>query len=98
VFAIGTFWRIPRLIADCPHGPATSDDCRVQRLTEHVLRAFAAGPAGLRHPSKPNLEALGIRPGYLRGGRPDDDPVTTSSPPSSTTSAGPTPTTGGDGN
>jgi hypothetical protein len=79
VFAIGTFWLIPRLIADCPDGPATSPDCRVQRLTENVLRAFSEGPAGLRYPSRRNLEALGIRPGYLQGGRTDDDSTATSS-------------------
>ncbi|WP_334144034.1 N,N-dimethylformamidase beta subunit family domain-containing protein [Rhabdothermincola sp.] len=88
VFAIGTFWLIPRLIPECPAGPSSSPDCRVQRLTENVLRAFARGPAGNDHPSTNNLASLGIRPGYLRGGR-----AASQRPPasSSTTSSSTTP-------
>ncbi len=32
----------------------------VMRVTVNLLRAFAAGPAGVRHPSEPNTEALGL--------------------------------------
>jgi hypothetical protein len=33
---------------------------RAVRITENVLRQFAHGPAGRRHPSKPNLGRFGI--------------------------------------
>jgi hypothetical protein len=68
VFAVGTFWLIPRLITDCPDGPVTPE-CRVRRMTENILRAFADGPVGARHPSRNNLAELGIAPGYLSGAR-----------------------------
>lgn len=57
VFATGTNWWISRL------GPACApDDCidsKVVRITENVLRAFAAGPAGQAHPSVSNINSLG---------------------------------------
>ncbi len=34
-------------------------------MVTNVLHAFAAGPVGLAHPSRPNLAELGITPGYL---------------------------------
>ncbi len=37
----------------------------VRRITLNLLRAFAAGPAGLAHPSVPNLKHLDLRPSGL---------------------------------
>jgi hypothetical protein len=113
VFAVGTFWLIPRLIVECPAperrgaddaperrgaddaperrgaddapGP-TTPDCRVQRMTENILRAFAEGPVGERHPSRNNLAELGIVPGYTAGPRADDHEEPTSTTRRSTTS------------
>lgn len=65
VFATGTLWWVPHLATQCVPGPPTSVDCRMQRITENVLRAFAAGPAGLEHPSRPNLTEVGIRAGVM---------------------------------
>lgn len=60
VFAVGTFWWIPPLKADCPDGPETSSDCKIQKVVENILRSFALGPNGERHPSVNNLAKLGI--------------------------------------
>lgn len=84
VFAAGTFWLIPRLIEDCPDGP-TTPECRVQRMTENILRAFAEGPVGARHPSRNNLAELGITPGSRSGTRSGADRETTSTTRSSST-------------
>ena len=45
----------------CGH-PVDEATCnhRAVRITENVLRQFAHGPAGRRHPSKPNLGRFGI--------------------------------------
>jgi hypothetical protein len=42
--------------------PVKTDTCSraVRVVTMNVLKAFALGPAGLRHPSKPNLGRFGI--------------------------------------
>ena len=58
VFSAGTFWLIPPLDDACEPGSAT---CQIQGMVTNVLRTFAAGPAGLTHPSEPNLDELGIR-------------------------------------
>jgi hypothetical protein len=50
VFASGSEWDC-RLYDGCPAGPRGADRV-VQRITENVLRAFAAGPAGRTHPSR----------------------------------------------
>jgi hypothetical protein len=65
VFATGTLWWVPHLATPCPAGAPTSVDCRKQRITENLLRAFAAGPAGVAHPSRPNLSEVGIRAGTM---------------------------------
>ena len=66
VFATGTLWWIrPHLLVNCRDQPRDRWECQVQRITENVLRAFAEGPAGLDHPSEPNLAELGIAPGYV---------------------------------
>ncbi|MDP9335331.1 MAG: hypothetical protein M3Q30_18775 [Actinomycetota bacterium] len=50
VFAAGAQWDC-RLYDGCPSGPRGPDRV-VQRITENVLRAFAAGPAGKTHQSR----------------------------------------------
>jgi hypothetical protein len=87
VFAVGTFWFIPPLKTDCPDGPAGGSDCQIQRIVENVLRTFAGGPAGKRHPSVNNLAELGIRPGAGRSpSRNEPSRTTTTRPaPRSTT-------------
>lgn len=59
VFTAGTFGWSPRMITDCPAG-STAPDCKLQIVTENILRAFAAGPAGSAHPSVSNLSRFGI--------------------------------------
>lgn len=39
----------------------TRCDRQAVRITANILRMFAKGPAGIDHPSKPNLERFGIR-------------------------------------
>jgi hypothetical protein len=50
VFATGAPWNC-KLYDGCPSG-TSRPDTTVQRITENVLRAFAAGPAGRAHPSQ----------------------------------------------
>lgn len=42
--------------------PVADDTCdvRAERITQNVLSAFAEGPAGIDHPSVPNVAAFGI--------------------------------------
>jgi hypothetical protein len=80
VFSAGTFGWEPLLDADCPDGPPTTDECRIVKVTENILRAFSEGPAGASHPSRSNLAELGIpapRPGS-----------TTTVPPGSASASG----------
>jgi hypothetical protein len=49
VFATGAPWDC-KLYDGCPSGTSRADK-HVQRITENVLRAFAAGPAGKSHPT-----------------------------------------------
>jgi hypothetical protein len=74
VFAAGTFGWSPLMDDPCPDGPV-SVRCKLVRVTENILRAFAAGPAGAAHPSVSNLAALGI---------PRPRPATTSTTSSTT--------------
>jgi hypothetical protein len=60
VFSAGSIW-FERHVA--PGGKGT--DAQIAGMVTNVLQAFAVGPAGLTHPARPNLEALGIRKGYL---------------------------------
>lgn len=57
VFNTGTMRWVESLKGDGAHGmpPATARFTR--RLTENLLRAFAEGPAGHRHPARDNLTA-----------------------------------------
>jgi hypothetical protein len=43
--------------------PQESTRCsrRAIRITANILRVFAAGPAGIDHPSRPNLSRFGVR-------------------------------------
>jgi hypothetical protein len=96
VFATGTFWWIPPLKTDCPGGPSSSTDCQIQKVVENVLRDFATGPAGERHPSVNNLAQFGIKPGYTaRIAPPEEDtpsapPVTAPKKSTTTTTGAPT--------
>jgi hypothetical protein len=96
---VGTFWFIQPLKSECPDGPTTSSDCQIQKIVENVLRAFALGPNGERHPSVSNLAELGIRKGYVGqvGGSDEDAPRSTTTVPkkrsTTTTSVRPAPTT-----
>ncbi len=60
VFSAGTFGWSPLMDEACPEGVATSPPCRLQKVTENLLDAFAAGPAGAAHPSVNNLSRFGI--------------------------------------
>jgi hypothetical protein len=65
VFATGTFGWEPLLGAPCPQDPkATPIDCAARQATANVLEAFQAAPAGVAHPSRSNLTALGIHAGH----------------------------------
>jgi hypothetical protein len=57
VFATGTNWWISRLGPACP--PNDCVDEKIVHITENVLRAFAAGPAGQQHPSIANAAQVG---------------------------------------
>lgn len=59
VFTAGTFGWSPRMITPCPPG-STDPVCKLQIVTENLLRAFAAGPAGAAHPSVSNLARFSI--------------------------------------
>ena len=58
VFASGTNAWICKLRSGCPADPPGQRDDRIRRITENVLRVFAAGPAGVTHPSRPNYSEL----------------------------------------
>jgi len=60
VFATGTIWWICEISAICPQDHRPAPDPRILKITENVLRAFAEGPAGQKHPSQNNLAVLGI--------------------------------------
>lgn len=63
VFASGTLWWIgEHLLYD---GVSEGVPYVLQKATENILRTFAEGPAGERHPSQSNLDDLGIRAGYI---------------------------------
>ena len=60
VFTAATFGWSPRLLDACPTGPPTTPICKLQKVTENILNAFAEGPAGVKHPSVSNLAKFGI--------------------------------------
>jgi hypothetical protein len=51
---------IPLLTCQPPQ-ETTRCDRRAVRITTNILHMFAAGPAGIDHPSRPNLARFGIR-------------------------------------
>ena len=91
VFSAGTFGWAPLMDGDCPEDPPTSVRCKLIKVTENILTAFVAGPAGAAHPSESNLAMFGI---------PLPRPTTTLTSPPSTLAptAGPSssPSTAGD--
>ncbi len=60
VFASGTINWDCAISRFCSHAPDAGSDRIVQRVTENLLRAFAAGPAGRAHPAVDNLTRLRI--------------------------------------
>ena len=66
VLATGTFRWEPHLGQACKDDAIVGVDCQIRKATLNILAAFAAGPAGIAHPSKNNLAKLGIRAGYVR--------------------------------
>jgi len=62
VFATGTNWWISHLVAPCTDAGETRSTCphddEAVRITENVLAAFGAGPAGQAHPVEPNAKRL----------------------------------------
>ena len=66
VFASGTMrWVCAMRGPACGHGLTWAAERFVDRATENLLRAFAAGPAGLVHPAHDNLAQ--VRPLYISG-------------------------------
>ncbi|WP_157367909.1 N,N-dimethylformamidase beta subunit family domain-containing protein [Alloactinosynnema sp. L-07] len=64
VFSAGTQYWICALSAQCGHsGGDPVAHQAISAITERMLRAFAAGPAGATHPAVDNLAALGIAGG-----------------------------------
>ena len=68
VFAVGTFEWVKQLGPDTSmRAPSVADpQAALQRVTQNVLQAMSAGPAGTTHPAQRNLEQLGIVPGYVK--------------------------------
>jgi hypothetical protein len=58
VFATGTMrWVCAMRVPHCGHGVSRAAQAFVDRATQNLLRAFAAGPAGRAHPARSNLAA-----------------------------------------
>jgi hypothetical protein len=56
VFASGTMrWVCAMRGPHCGHGLTWAAERFVDRATENLLRAFAAGPAGREHPARDNV-------------------------------------------
>ncbi|MFI7532199.1 N,N-dimethylformamidase beta subunit family domain-containing protein [Streptosporangium sp. NPDC049376] len=63
VFSTGTMrWVCAMRGSACGHGVTDRAGAFVRAATTNVLRAFAEGPAALRHPARDNLAALGLNP------------------------------------
>ena len=62
VFSAGTLMFEQRLgpVPPSPASEADEPDAQVRRMMANVLREFARGPAGHRHPATPNLDRLDI--------------------------------------
>jgi len=55
VFAAGTMRWVCAMTRTCGHGVGAGAQRFVTTATTNLLRAFAAGPAGLAHPARDNL-------------------------------------------
>jgi len=93
VFATGTNWWVSRLNKLCQPGEPCFEE-NVDRITRNVLDAFAAGPAGVAHPSVANYDRLpgnvGVTTSTRRGATTSSTPTpSTTALPSTTTTAGP---------
>lgn len=82
VFDAATFGWSPLMLDACPAGTPSTPICKLQKVTENILRAFAKGPAGAAHPSVSNLSKFSM-----------SAPRTTT-PPQTTGPQSPTATTG----
>ena len=60
VFSAGTFGWSPLMNASCPPGPPATGECKLVKVTENILEALAAGPAGAAHPSTWNGDRFGL--------------------------------------
>jgi hypothetical protein len=60
VFDAGTGAWTCKLYTGCPKDTRPRPDTRIVRITENILRVFAAGPAGPLRPATSNLATLGI--------------------------------------
>jgi len=60
VFDSGTNAWVCKLFSGCPADRPFAPNPLIQKITENLLRAFAAGPAGKTHPAQDNLAYLGI--------------------------------------
>jgi hypothetical protein len=58
VFDAGTNAWVCKLFSGCPADRPFLPNPTIQRITENLLRVFAAGPAGRAHPSQNNLKTL----------------------------------------
>jgi hypothetical protein len=65
VFATGTFQVEAHMGPPCPDDKVQGLDCQVRKMMGNVLAVFGAGPSGMAHPSKNNLDHFGIRKGYV---------------------------------
>lgn len=63
VLNTGTLGFEPRLGPLCPPTEVNPEhwECQLRQMIGNVITEFAKGPAGVDHPSEPNLTALGIR-------------------------------------
>ncbi len=61
VFSAGTFGWSPLMDYDCPEG-LTTVRCKLIEVTENILEAFVAGPAGAAHPSVSNVDDVRSAP------------------------------------
>lgn len=65
VFAAGTMRWVCALRGErCGHGVSAKARAFAEKVTETLLRAFAAGPAGRAHPARDNLRAVRPYRGY----------------------------------
>ena len=91
VFAAATFGWSPLMLDACPTGTPSTPICKLQKVTENILRAFAKGPAGAAHPSVSNLSKFPMSAPHTT--TPTTTPATQPSSTTTTTSSTTTTTT-----